>query len=130
MRSIPTLESQIVYAEGLADNIKSRQTIVSSKLALVETTGFSLSGSVADFTIRRMRIIFTPTSDNGYAELGIGMNATSLIMEIFSDPSYAQSATQQAWILTFTNVTFDPITVNISATVVAMTSGSLTGAWI
>ena len=130
MRSIPTLESEIVYAEGLANNIKSRQTIVSSKLVLVETTGFSLSGNVADFSTRRMRIIFTPTSDNGYAELGVSMNATLLLMELFSDPSYAQSTTQQAWILTFTNVTFNTETVNLTATVVAMTGGTLTGAWI
>jgi hypothetical protein len=130
MRDIDTIEKQIVYAQSLVENIKTRQNIIGSKLQLVETLGFSDSGVVNDFTTRKYRIVFTPILVNGYAELGVSTNTTSVRLEIYSDPAYASSTTQQGWVLVFTNTTGSNFTVNLSAGVVSMTTGTITGGWI
>lgn len=128
-----TIEKYINYAQELIRRIKSRQSILGTKLDLYETFSAVYSTTVATDSVARLRLVFTPdNTSNMYAELGAVVNISSAYYteEVYADPSYV-SSTSKAWIVAIPNPIFDTTpTVSISASVVSPSTGTLTGAWI
>lgn len=127
MRRLDTLEGKLKYAHELVDDIKGRQSILGTKLELSEVLSGGLSLTVPEFSVRRVRVLFTPTDgNNGYAEMGFTDNFNpNVVVECYSDPAYASSTTQQAWIISYTNVTFNDESVNLTASVISLASGTI-----
>lgn len=128
-----TIEKYIDYAQELIHRIKSRQSILGTKLDLYETFSGVYSTTVATESVARLRLVFTPdNTSNMYAEFGANVYISSpyYIEEVYADPSYANS-NNKAWIVAIPNTSFDTTpTVNISASVISPSTGTLTGAWI
>ena len=128
-----TIEKYINYAQELIRRIKARQSILGTKLDLYETFSGVYSTTVPAESVSRLRLVFTPDNDsNMYAEFGAIVNISSLYYteEVYADPSYANS-TNKAWIIAIANpdIGYGP-TVNISASVISPSTGTITGAWI
>ena len=128
-----TIEKYISYAWELIRRIKSRQAILGTKLDLYETFSGVYSTTVPTGSVSRLRLVFTPDNTaNMYAELGASVYISDeyYTEEVYADPSYANS-TNKAWIIAIPNPSyFDSPTVNISASVISPSTGTLTGVWI
>ena len=128
-----TIEKYIDYAQELIHRIKSRQSILGTKLDLYETFSGVYSTTVATESVARLRLVFTPdNTSNMYAEFGASVYISDeyYTEEVYADPSYANS-TSKAWIVAIPNPSFfESPTVNISASVISPSTGTITGAWI
>lgn len=128
-----TIEKYINYAQELIRRIKARQSILGTRLDLYETFSGVYSTTVATESVARLRLVFTPdNTSNMYAELGASVYISDeyYTEEVYADPSYANS-TNKAWIVAIPNPSYDTSpTVNISASVISPSTGTLTGAWI
>ena len=128
-----TIEKYISYAQELIRRIKARQSILGTRLDLYETFSGVYSTTVPTESVSRLRLIFTPdNTENLYAEFGatIYISSPYYVEQIYADPSYSNS-TNKAWIIAIPNTSYDVSpTVNISASVVSPSTGTLTGAWI
>lgn len=128
-----TIEKYINYAQELIQRIKARQSILGTKLDLYETFSGVYSTTVSPESVARLRLVFTPdNTSNMYAEFGASIYISNVFYteEVYADPSYANS-TNKAWIVAIPNPSYDTSpTVNISASVISPSTGTLTGAWI
>lgn len=128
-----TIEKYISYAQELIRRIKARQSILGTRLELYETFSGVYSTSVPTESVSRLRLVFTPDNTaNMYAEFGASVYISSAyyIEEVYADPAYVNS-TNKAWIIAIPNTSYDTSpTVNISASVISPSTGTLTGAWI
>lgn len=128
-----TIEKYIAYAQELIRRIKARQSILGTRLDLYETFSGVYSTTVPTETVSRLRLVFTPDNTaNMYAEFGANIYISSpyYIEQVYADPGYANS-TNKAWIVAIPNTSYDTsLTVNISASVISPSTGTLTGAWI
>ena len=128
-----TIEKYINYAQELIHRIKARQAILGTKLDLYETFSEVYSMTIDAQSVARLRLVFTPDNpSNMYAEFGAAVYISNrfTIEDVYADPSYANS-TNKAWIIAVANTSgWETLDVNMSASVISPSPGTLTGAWI